>query len=291
MASIFDGVDKSILEMVSTESFSQNLSAYRSLLLRYLKEIDSGEDVDARRGRILTREASALREIMRSQLGSADAVVVDQFAPELDRVDDIYYRILKTLVSRIWGMAGEKLTAVKLAVEKIPAAGREGQLTKYADQVNGIISLHAQIVGAERPDAEMALRWFELFLGLAQLSNTDSSLRRIAAPPPPAEPPKPPPNGGGDDDLPRRVDRLETKVEKLMDDINDIKIRLGKMDERLSHSASKKDVEDSLSPVRISLAELKERLTHMPTRTEMYLAGGSAVAIILGVLAKGFHWF
>lgn len=81
-----------------------------------------------------------------------------------------------------------------------------------------------------------------------------------------APPPAPPPAQGGGDaggDLPRRVERLEGKVDKMADDIGEIKVSIG---------------------------TVVERLRHMPLRAEMYLAGGAALAMLLGVMAKGFGW-
>lgn len=113
--------------------------------------------------------------------------------------------------------------------------------------------------------------------------------RNQAPPPPPAPPAPPPPGGGGGDtggDLPRRVDRLEGKVDKMADDIGEIKVSLGRVNERLDHMATTTDI----ARLDGRFDQLVERLKHMPHRAEMYLAGGAALAMLLGVMAKGFGW-
>lgn len=79
--------------------------------------------------------------------------------------------------------------------------------------------------------------------------------------------PPPPANdhgdGGSGDGLPGRVQRLETKMDKMADDMSDIKTILARIDERLAH---------------------------MPRRAEMYLSAGLVATAVLGVMAKGFHW-
>ncbi|WP_304912446.1 hypothetical protein [Hydrogenophaga sp.] len=80
---------------------------------------------------------------------------------------------------------------------------------------------------------------------------------------PPPAPPTVSFNPGGEGDLPRRVERLEGKVDKL---------------------------DEGLQQVKISIATILEKLNHLPLRVEMYLAGGAAMAVLLGVMAKGFGW-
>lgn len=103
-----------------------------------------------------------------------------------------------------------------------------------------------------------------------------------------------PPSGGDfGGDLPRRVGILETKADKLVDDISGIKSTLVRMEELLKHSAMKANiarVEEKLAPLatKESLARVEERVSHMPTNAQMYVAGGPALAAVMGVMAKGF---
>lgn len=102
--------------------------------------------------------------------------------------------------------------------------------------------------------------------------------------PPPAPPPSP--GGGGEDGTPRRLDRLENKVDKMDETVGEIAVALGRIEQRLEQCA------DTTAVARVEgeIGKLVERLLHVPMRAEMYLAAGVALAALLGVMAKGFGW-
>lgn len=79
------------------------------------------------------------------------------------------------------------------------------------------------------------------------------------------------------------------------EDITAIRTTLVRMEELLKHSAMKADiakVEEKFAPLasKESLARVEERISHMPTNAQMYVAGGAALALVLGVMSKGFGW-
>lgn len=101
------------------------------------------------------------------------------------------------------------------------------------------------------------------------------------------------PSSGGDDGLPHRVERLEGKVDKMAEDVGDIKVRLGRMEERLEQTATKADV----TRLDGRIDQVAERLTHMPTKEDLgnkvlglYIAGSVAAVALAGLMAKGFGW-
>lgn len=132
-------------------------------------------------------------------------------------------------------------------------------------------------------DEELRPKLADLFKAIANEARTNHR--------PPAPPSQPPSSSGGDaGDLPRRVGRLEEKTDKMTEDLGAIQVQLGRVEERQMHAATKADLNEGLAPIKTSISQMTERLTHMPTNAKMYVAGGAALATVLGVMAKGFGW-
>ena len=95
-----------------------------------------------------------------------------------------------------------------------------------------------------------------------------AAVQSVRNPPPP---PVAPPGAVGDNgEMEKRIAQLET-------DMRDVRDRVVRIETKLDNKAGKADVEQ----VRTVVAE---------TKTTLILLGIAALAAILGVLAKGFHW-
>jgi hypothetical protein len=109
---------------------------------------------------------------------------------------------------------------------------------------------------------------------LMEVALSAAAARSQASSPPPPAPPQSSHGDGAGGDLPRRVERLEGKVDRMADDIGEIKVSLGKVNERLGHMPTKADMGTSLF--------------------KQYLAVfGALITSTLGlaaIMAKGFGW-
>ena len=318
MATQEQGVSRENLEQINTGTFALDVANYRSILLRYEKEVTS-EGFDTKRAAFILAEVTGMQEVVfdRIQRAGRDARKLGVPPEEIEQALTIYRRTLAAaavqLVKRyeyVFGRdANTFLDTAKLAGNIFPADSQQ-----LASDIRSARLLIDQILRA--PDtAFMVLPILVKLLPKIEAAwkaadwNTQVTVESGAQPPGPPGPPIAGGGSGGDGggDLPRRVDRLEQKMDKVAGDLASItgtlvrmeellkhsamKSDIARLEERSTHLASKKDLETALSPLRDDISKLKERLGHMPTKVEMYVAGGGAVAAVLAVVAKGVKWW
>lgn len=297
MASAEEYVSAESLAQVSNDSFAQNLSNYRSLLLQYEREVEAG--VDDTRAKLLFREAAMLQEIIQDQMRSRRR---DLGVPPaaVQEVAAIYQRALAKLLLRVVQESNLTDPAVTTVIERVESTvGAPLEVVQLVQKIKLARTAYQSVLltpAAASMVAPSLVKLLEEISGAAQ--RIQEQLPPMGSQPSPPAPPPPPSTSGGDGqggDLPRRVDRLEAKVEKMGEDLTAIRTTLVRMEELLKHSAMKADiarVEEKLSPLatKESLARVEERVSHMPTNAQMYVAGGAAFATLLGVISKGFGW-
>lgn len=283
MTAASDYLSKETLEQVSTESFAQNVANYRALLIRWGKEVDA-DSVDDKRAQLLFKEASMLQEIIQGQMSEARSRGASFGVPrqELDEVVDIYANVLRKLVLRVASsldLYAPELQRIINVVEEQPEGSQPQQLKSLAGKVKMARATQGQLISDPAHASLVAPAYLTLMNDIAAL------VREIAprassggAPPPPPILGAQPSDGGGSG-LPRRVQKLEDKMDSVAGDIAVIKNTLTRMEEFLKHSAMKTDI-----------AKVEERLAHTPTKAEMYIAGGTVAVAVIGLMAKGFGW-
>lgn len=327
-------VSKENLDRITKGSFAVNAANFRSLLLAFEREARTATDL--RRIHLVLNEVLGLQAVFLEQIKDAGADTSRLGVPpsELAELPVIFERAMAAVSTRYVALhwfimdpaldrylvpGGERLPGPGSAFDQFVALATEGRAMLSAMLIapeNGYKLVHR----FEPVIEQVRLLWQALQVPLPMVRDQPS-----AGGPPPAPPSQPPAgSGGGGDDVPRRLDRLETKVDKLDEAIIDIKGMLARMDEaakhwvtktdleaavrplredvsevkgRLDSMATKEYVESALKPVRDDVATIKERLTHMASKDDLgkatlklYVAGGTAVAVLLTVLAKGFNW-
>lgn len=271
MATQDQSVSKENLDQISTGTFAVDMANYRSILLRFEKEVTE-VGFDSKRAAFILGEVTGMQEVVFRRMGEAgrDARKLGVPPEDIENTLQIYRRTLGVAVvqylRRYEFVFGDQATTLVDATKLAGAAARV-ETRALANDITAARLMIDQILRA--PDTA-----FMIFPILAKSMprieavwkaagwSTDMPPERMTAPPPP---PMPPPAGGAGDfgDMSRRVDRLETKVDKLLDDVGTITTKLGGIDERLKH---------------------------VPLKAEMYLWAGLAMATLLGVMAKGFGW-
>lgn len=302
MASAEEYVSAESLAQVSNDSFAQNLSNYRSLLLKYEREVESG-GADDTRARLLFREAAMLQEIVEGQMRSRGR---DLGVPPsaVQEVADIYQRAFAKLLFRVVEDTHLTDPNVTHLIQKVEASvNAPTELLEMVQKVKLARTAYQSVLltpAAASIVAPSLVRLLEDIGGVARY--IQDQLPPTAPPTIPPAPPTGPIGGGGDGDIPRRVERLENKMEKMAGDLSSINGTLARMEEFLKHAAMKPDiarVEEKLAPLATKegvaglkgdLAKVEERVSHMPTKAQMYVAGGTALAAVLGVISKGFGW-
>ncbi|WP_280191204.1 hypothetical protein [Delftia sp. PS-11] len=285
MASASDYVSKEVLEQVSTESFAQNISNYRGLLIRWGKEVDA-DSLDDKRAQLLFKEASMLQEIIQGQISAAGSNARSLGVPPeaLQEVLEIYTKVLQKLVLRVargLDLYSPELQRIIDTVEGLAPEMQAPQLKNFVSKVKTARVALGQLISNPMAASLIAPIFLTLMNELAAMARDIAPHRFDGAPP---QPPSPPPpdgrgEGGGGQDIPRRVQKLEDKMDSVAGDIAAIKNTLVRLEEFLKHAAMKSDV-----------AKVEERLAHTPTKAEMYIAGGAAAAAVIGLMAKGFGW-
>lgn len=308
MVTASEYVSRETLEQVSTESFAQNLSNFRSLLLSWEKAVDSGAAFDLR-AQTMLREAAMLQEIIQGQMTAKgrDLGVPPEAVHE---VLAIYRRAFLKILLRT--ATDSKLMSQEIDhfIQVIDGVlGAPPEMKAIASKLS--LARTAYETMKKSPEAaSMVAPGFITLLNeiVAAYRGAGGKVPDTTTPP---SPPIPPTQGGagGDPggDLPRRVGALESKMDKVTDDISNIKATLMRVEEMLKHSAMKSDItrleersthaatrrdlENIVAPLRENDSKLSERLGHMPTKAEMYLAGGGAIAGLFAIVAKGFKWW
>lgn len=284
MATQEQSVSKENLDQISTGTFAVDVANYRSILLKYEKEINE-VGFDSKRAAFILREVTGMQEVVFDRINRAgrDARRLGVPPEEIEQSLQIYRRTLAAAAFKFVGRyeyvfgrdADTFLDAAKLA-----GASLRPEVQKLANDIRSARLMIDQIL--RTPDTAFmifpvlvkSMTAIEAVWKAAGWS-TEVSMEKTTQPP---GPPAPPPSGGAGDgaDLPRRVDRLESKVDKMSEDIGDIKVRLGRMEERLTHVSTKADVADAILPVKTSVSQINERLTHVPTKFDLVKA---AIAI------------
>lgn len=281
MATASEYVSQEVLDQVSTESFAQNLSNFRSLLLKWEKEVEAGAAQGAR-ARTMLREAAMLQEIVQGQMNAKGR---DLGVPpeEVANVLTIYKRAFQKLL--LWTASDVNLFSSQMnhLIEVIDGLeGAPSELASLAAKVKLARSAYQTLLISPEAASLIAPSFITMLNDIAAASQ-GAGVKVVASSPPPSPPATPPQGGGGGDsgsDIPRRVGVLESKMDKVTEDLSSIKATLGRIEETLKHSAMKSDV-----------ARIDERLSHMPTKVEMYVAGGTAFAGLFAVISKAFKWW
>lgn len=282
MATQERGVSKENLDQINTGTFAVDVANYRSILLKYEKEINE-VGFDSKRAAFILGEVTGMQEVVFDRINKAgsDARSLGVPPEEIEQSLQIYRRTLAAaavqLAKRYEYVFGREADTF-LDAAKMAGASLRVEAQKLASDIHAARMMIDQILRA--PDTAFmifpilgkALPGIETVWKAAKWS-TEVSMDKTAQPP---GPPVPPPSGGASDggDLPRRVDRLESKVDKLADDIGEIKVRVGRMEERLGHMPTKADLSGSLFKQYLALF-------------------GSLIATALGLaglMAKGFGW-
>uniref|UniRef100_UPI0028A9F501 hypothetical protein n=1 Tax=Delftia acidovorans TaxID=80866 RepID=UPI0028A9F501 len=255
----------------------------RSLLIRWGKEVDA-DSVDDKRAQLLFKEASMLQEIIQGQMSEARSNGASLAVPqqELEDVVNIYANVLRKLVLRVartLDLYAPELQRIIDLVDGQPEGSQPQQLRTLVGKVRAARVAQNQLISYPASASLVAPAYLTLMNDIAALAQ-EMAPRAAAG----GAPPLPPTNGaqpsdGGGSDLPRRVQKLEDKMDSVAGDIAFIKNTLTRIEEFLKHSAMKPDI-----------AKVEERLAHTPTKAEMYIAGGAAVAAVIGLMAKGFGW-
>src|SRR2546427_54189 len=257
----------------------------RSTLFPYTTLFRSDADsVDDKRAQLLFKEASMLQEIIQGQMSEARSRGTSIGVPrqELDEVVDIYANVLRKLILRVarsLDLYAPELQRIIDLVDEQPEGSQPQQLKGLAGKVKTARATQSQLINDPAHASLVAPAYLTLMNDIAALVREIAPRASSGGPPPPPPALGAQPSSGGGSDLPRRVQKLEDKMDSVAGDIAAIKNTLTRMEEFLKHSAMKPDI-----------AKLEERLTHTPTKAEMYIAGGAAIAAIMGLMAKGFGW-
>lgn len=283
MSKAEEHLSKETLEQISTESFAQNIANYRSLLLKWEREVDGGNPIGLR-ANLMVKEAAMLQEIIGSQINRAGSNAKSLGVPpeELLSIKDLYLRVFRKLILHVTrqmpDLYSPQFEAVIQSIESIPEVARPEVFKRFAGYVRAARVAQGQLLHHPESASLVISGYFQAIDGMVA-SYKEISPTQVTSAAPPIPPQEPPPVRGGDGgggDLPRRVDKLEAKIDKVTDDLSEIKVRLGRMEERLMHVASKADVVGAMEPVKTSLSQVNERLTHVPTKFDLVKA---AIAI------------
>ena len=297
MASAEEYVSAESLAQINTESFAQNVSNFRSMLLKWEKEVEGGS-FESQRAFVLLNEVSALQEIITSRIRAVGPRARELGVPPeaVGETLEIYRRVLVKIALKIAAEVDFGSAAAQQIVDMAEAPDAIPLIRELAGRIKVSRVAFEQLVKSPDAASLIAPSFIQSVMGIVQQMRDLGITGGAGAPkqPPPSSP-NPPSGGDSGGDLPRRVGILETKVDKLADDISGIRSTLVRMEELLKHSAMKADiarVEEKLVPLatKDSLARVEERVSHMPTNAQMYVAGGAALAAVMGVMAKGFGW-
>lgn len=283
MATQDQSVSKENLDQISTGTFAVDVANYRSILLRFEKEVAEA-GFDSKRASFILNEVTGMQEVVAARMRRAgnDARKLGVPPEDIEQTVQIYRRTLAVAAVQfvrryeyIFGEAASTfLDAAKLAGDAAPVATRAlagdvasarvmiDQILRAPDTASTIFPILAKSI----PRIEAAWK--------ATGWSTDMPPERMTAPPLPPTPPSP--GGAGDfGDMSRRVERLETKVDKLTDDVGKINTKLGGIDERLKHLPTKADLNGSFLKLYVALF-------------------GALITATIGLawlMAKGFKWF
>lgn len=286
MASAEEYVSAESLAQINTESFAQNVSNFRSMLLRWEKEVEGGSFA-SQRAFVLLNEVSALQEIITSRIRAAGTRARELGVPPeaVGETLEIYRRVLVKIALRIASEVDFRSDAAQRIVDMAEAPDAIQPIKELAGRIKVSRVAFDQLVKSPDAASLIAPSFIQSVMGIVQQMRDLGITGGDPKQPPPRNPAS---AGGGDSggDLPRRVGILETKVDKLADDISGIKSTLVRMEQLLKHSAMKADI----ARLDGRIDQVNERLTHIPTKAQMYVAGGTALAAVLGVMAKGFGW-
>lgn len=283
-------LSKETLEQISTESFAQNISNYRSMLLKWEREVDEGRPAGPR-ANLMAKEAAMLQEIIGSQINRAGTNARSLGVPpeELFDIRDLYLRVFRKLVlhatQQMPDLYSPQFEAVINSVESIPEETRPDVFKRFVGHIQVARVAQGQLLQHPESASLVISSYFKAIDGMvAAFKEISPNWVANAAPPTPPQQPPPPPSRGGDGggDIPRRVDRLESKVDKITDNLGKIKMKLGRMEERLMHTAGKADLVGAMEPIKTSLSQINERFAHVPTKFDLVKA---AIAI------PGATWF
>lgn len=297
MASAEEYVSAESLAQINTESFAQNVSNFRSMLLRWDKEVEGGSFA-SQRAFVLLNEVSALQEIITSRIRAAGPRARELGVPPeaVGETLEIYRRVLVKIALKIAAEVDFSSDAAQKIVDLAETPGAIQPIKELAGRIKVSRVAFDQLVKSPEAASLIAPAFIQSVMGIVQqMRDLGISGGNGAPKQPPPSNPNPPGGGDSGGDLPRRVGILESKVDKLAEDVSGIKSTLVRMEELLKHSAMKADiarVEEKLASLatKESLARVDERVSHMPTNAQMYVAGGAALAAVMGVMAKGFGW-
>ena len=282
MATEEQSVSKENLDQISTGTFAVDVANYRSILLKYEKEINE-VGFDSKRAAFILGEVTGMQEVVSDRISRAgrDARKLGVPPEEIEQALQIYRR---TLAAAVVQLARRYEYVFGREAEPFLAAVRAGgdsileDVRRTADEIQGARVIIDQIL--RTPDTAFMI-FPMLWKSIPRIEAAWKALGWSTEAPvwqgtqPPAPPVAPTGGGSGDGgDLPRRVDRLETKVDKMTDDLGEIKVRLGRIEEKLGHMPTKAELTGALLKQYIALF-------------------GALIAATLGLaglMAKGFGW-
>lgn len=282
MATEEQSVSKENLDQISTGTFAVDVVNYRSILLKYEKEVND-VGFDSKRAVLILREVSGMQEVVFDRINRAGREARSLGVPpeEIEQTFAIYRRTLAAACVQLslrYGFVFSREVDPFLSAVKTDGGSFPEEARKIANEILAARVMIDQIV--RTPDTAFMI-FPMLWKSLPRIEagwkamgwSTEAPVERGAQPP---APPVSPPGGGSGDggDLPRRVDRLETKVDKMTDDLGEIKVRLGRIEEKLGHMPTKAELTGALLKQYIALF-------------------GALIAATLGLaglMAKGFGW-
>lgn len=289
MSKAEEHVSEESLALISTESFAQNVSNFRSLLLKCEKEVTANGTTGKRAGLILS-EIAAMQEIITGQIAKAgkNARALGVPPEELQEIGKIYQRCLVAAAIHYLGRtdflnskAMDDILALIANNLNAPA-----EMTAFAARVGIARSTFTQIF--RNPDSSSLvvpalLKIVEdLQRDWVAISARPELRFQLAAGMPPT-PPTPPVGGGAGSgeggDLAGRVARLEGAMDKLVGQTGDIRTAMARVEAKLDNVPTKADT-----------ARIEERVNHLPTRPEMYGLGIAAVLGLAGLIARVAKW-
>lgn len=295
MSEAQDHITQESLESVTTGSFAVNVSNYRSLLLKYEKEVQSSP-TDGIRATLIFKEVAMLQEIITGQIREAGANARALGVPpkELEEVAAIYRRTLGVMAinyaSKYDFLFNPALDAYLTHVEQWPEATElhrnfAGQLKMARMTINQLFRTPESASLISPTLVGIINRLTDLWPQVKEDMPYGLVLSSGEPPKPPLVPPVAPGGGGADNGkMEQRLSKLEFSAEQLQKDVTEIK----------------GDVKDFRRETKADLTELRREIkaeftgVRADMRTDFRLSFGASIAVAIGLasmMAKGFGWF
>ena len=151
MSKAEEHLSKETLEQISTESFAQNLANYRSLLLKWEREVDDGRPIGLR-ANLMVKEAAMLQEIIGSQINRAGSNTQILGVPpeELFNIKDLYLRVFRKLIlyvtQQLPDLYSPQFEAGIQSIESIPEENRPDVFKRFAGNLRAARVAQCQLL-------------------------------------------------------------------------------------------------------------------------------------------------